>query len=98
MNIIELKYATKYPNMTLRGCMVLLILLTRETDFGKISAKLGISKPALSRTLDTLGHYGLVKRTRNENDGRFVDIVLTTEGYKLALKISSSQNALVPFP
>lgn len=45
-----------------------------------LSADLSISKPAVTRALDTLGRYGLVKRLRDDSDRRNVFVGRTPRG------------------
>ena len=84
MKLSELKYADQFDNMTLRCCMVLLVLRGGMFDFGKIADGLKMPKPALSRALDTLATHGMVMRRRNDDDGRLVTVWLTDFGVKVA--------------
>ena len=84
MNLSQLKYAEQYRNITLRCCMVLLVLRDGRKDFGKLACELDMPKAALSRTLDNLCHYGLVKRRRNDDDARMVTVWLTDKGANVA--------------
>ena len=84
MKLSELKYADGFDNMTLRCCMVLIGLRGGRLDFGVLTDRLGLPKPALSRALDTLGIAGLVRRERRDDDGRMVSVWLTDEGRKVA--------------
>ncbi len=84
MKLSELKYADQFDNMTLRCCMVLLVLHDGAFDFGKIAEMLEMPKPALSRALDTLEIHGMVKRRRNDDDARMVTVWLTDKGLKVA--------------
>lgn len=84
MKITELQYADEYPNMTLRGCMVLLVLRHGAMDFSEMARKLGLLKSALSRALDMLGHYGLTDRERDEHDMRCLNVKLTVKGRKVS--------------
>ena len=45
-----------------------------------LAAKLGVTKPVVTRALDTMGIKGLVKRRRDERDRRNVIIQKTLEG------------------
>lgn len=61
------------------------ILLTVYLNAGPhtvrgLAAQLNISKPAVSRALDTLGGHGLVRRKRDEADRRNVLIQRTVKG------------------
>lgn len=45
-----------------------------------LAAKLGVTKPAITRALDTLGALQLLDRRRDEEDRRNVIILRTVEG------------------
>lgn len=45
-----------------------------------LAAKLGVTKPAITRALDTMGEMGLLTRRRDEADKRNVVIHRTVEG------------------
>lgn len=45
-----------------------------------LAAKLGVSKPAITRALDTMGQKGLLKRKRDEADRRNVLVQRTVQG------------------
>ncbi len=45
-----------------------------------LAAKLGVTKPVITRALDTMGIKGLVSRRRDERDRRNVIIQKTLEG------------------
>src|SRR5690606_8323673 len=45
-----------------------------------LAASLGVSKPAITRALDTLGNLDLLKRTRDEADRRNVLVQRTMKG------------------
>ena len=45
-----------------------------------LAAALGVSKPVITRALDTMGALGLVDRARDEGDRRNVVIKRTVEG------------------
>jgi DNA-binding MarR family transcriptional regulator len=45
-----------------------------------LAARLGVSKPVITRALDTMGQWGLVGRHRDELDRRNVLIRRTVEG------------------
>jgi DNA-binding MarR family transcriptional regulator len=50
-----------------------------------LAAKLGVTKPAITRALDTMGRLGLVTRRRDETDRRNV-LVQRTVGGALAVE------------
>ncbi len=45
-----------------------------------LAAKLGVTKPVITRALDTMGELGLVSRVRDERDRRNVVIKRTVDG------------------
>jgi DNA-binding MarR family transcriptional regulator len=45
-----------------------------------LAAKLGVTKPVITRALDTMGRLSLVTRQRDENDRRNVLVHRTLEG------------------
>jgi DNA-binding MarR family transcriptional regulator len=45
-----------------------------------LAAKLGVTKPVITRALDTMGRYGLVKRKRDPADRRNVLVQRTVGG------------------
>jgi DNA-binding MarR family transcriptional regulator len=45
-----------------------------------LAAKLGVTKPVITRALDTMGRMGLVQRRRDEQDRRNVLVHRTLEG------------------
>ena len=47
---------------------------------GLLAENLNISKPAITRALDTMGRMGLVKRKRDESDRRNVHVQRTVKG------------------
>ena len=70
------------PDLTLRQLTILLTIYLEpppHTVRG-LSAKLNVTKPVITRALDSMGHLGLVKRKRDERDRRNVIIQRTVEG------------------
>ena len=45
-----------------------------------LSAALGVSKPVISRALDTLGRRGLIRRTADERNKRSIVVQRTVKG------------------
>jgi len=45
-----------------------------------LAARLGVTKPVITRSLDTMGRMGLVSRRRDETDRRNVVIQRTVDG------------------
>lgn len=49
-------------------------------DFGALCARIGLSKPVVTRAADILEARGLVMREVNPHDRRRIDIVVTPNG------------------
>jgi len=45
-----------------------------------LAAELNISKPAITRALDRLGEFGLVRRKPDESDRRSIEVQRTVKG------------------
>lgn len=70
------------PDLSLRQIVILLTVYLEpppHTVRG-LAKKLGISKPAITRALDTMGRLDLLKRKRDESDKRNVLIQRTVTG------------------
>lgn len=70
------------PDLTVRQTTILLTIYLHpppHTVRG-LAAKLGVTKPVISRALDTMGIMRLVSRRRDESDRRNVVIQRTVEG------------------
>lgn len=52
-----------------------------------LASKLNVTKPVITRALDTMGKHGLVSRVRDEKDKRNVVIQRTVEGALYAEKL-----------
>lgn len=70
------------PDLTTRQLAVLMTVyqLPPPHTVRGLAAQLGVGKPAITRALDTLARHGLVKRRRDEEDGRNVLIQRTLKG------------------
>ena len=70
------------PDLTPRQMAVLLTAYLREPPHTVrgLAAHLGVTKPVVTRALDTLGRKGLVRRKRDEADGRNVLVMRTVKG------------------
>jgi len=53
-----------------------------------LATKLGVTKPVITRALDTMGTMGLVSRRRDERDRRNVLIQRTVDGSVFLEKLS----------
>lgn len=70
------------PDLTIRQLAILLhiYLAPPPHTVRGLAATLGVTKPVITRALDTMGHMGLVRRVRDERDRRNVIIKRTVEG------------------
>lgn len=70
------------PDLTMRQMAILLTIYVEpppHTVRG-LAARLGVTKPVITRALDTMGGLKLVARHRDENDRRNVLVRRTVEG------------------
>ena len=69
-------------DLTLRQLAILLeiYLVPPPHTVRGLAATLGVTKPVITRALDTMGEQGLVTRQRDERDKRNVVIKRTVEG------------------
>jgi DNA-binding MarR family transcriptional regulator len=72
----------KIPDFTTRQLVILLIVYIESPPHTVrgLAAKLGVTKPVVTRALDTLGKYQLLARRRDENDRRNVVVQRTVKG------------------
>jgi len=70
------------PDLTLRQMTILLIIYLDPPHHTvkSLSTRLNVTKPVITRALDSMGAHGLVKRRRSEQDRRVVLIQRTVEG------------------
>lgn len=83
------------PDLSSRQMAVMLTVYMGEgphTVRG-LAKSLNVSKPAITRALDTLGRLGLVKRRRDEEDRRSVLVVRTVKGSVFLSEFSSMVQA-----
>lgn len=70
------------PDLTMRQATILLTIYLEpppHTVRG-LAARLGVTKPVITRALDTMGALKLVSRHRDENDKRNVLVKRTVDG------------------
>ena len=69
-------------DLTLRQLAILLeiYLVPPPHTVRGLAARLGVTKPVITRALDTMGEQGLVTRQRDERDKRNVVIKRTVKG------------------
>jgi DNA-binding MarR family transcriptional regulator len=80
VNLSEVR--DKSPDLTMRQAAILLTVYLEpppHTVRG-LAARLGVTKPVITRALDTMGALKLVSRHRDESDKRNVLVKRTVEG------------------
>ena len=72
----------KGPDLTSRQLSVLLIVYLEKKSHTVrgLAATIKVSKPVITRCIDSLSSLGLLKRVRDENDKRSVFIQRTVKG------------------
>jgi len=70
------------PDLTSRQMSILLSVYMTDPPHTVrgLAADLNVTKPVITRALDTMGRMGLIKRKRDENDKRSVLIQRTVKG------------------
>ncbi|WP_262693216.1 MarR family winged helix-turn-helix transcriptional regulator [Kordiimonas aquimaris] len=70
------------PDLTSRQMSILLTVYMTEPPHTvrAIAADLNVSKPVITRALDTMGRMGLIKRKKDEKDKRSILIQRTVKG------------------
>lgn len=70
------------PDLTMRQMTVLLtVYMTKDPHTVRgLAEKMNVTKPVITRALDTLGQLGYLKRKRDEKDRRNVLIQRTVKG------------------
>ena len=82
--------------LTLSQCHTLIeIGMKGDISLVELASALGLDASTLSRTIQGMVIIGLVHRTTNEKDRRFVSISLTEQGRKVYEKIDGIYNAFL---
>lgn len=70
------------PDLTSRQMSVLLsVYMTEQPHTVRaLATDLNISKPVITRALDTMGNMGLIKRKKDPSDGRSILVQRTVKG------------------
>ena len=90
------------PDLTSRQMSVLLTVYMTEPPHTvrAIAADLNVSKPVITRALDTMGRMGLIKRKKDEKDKRSILIQRTVKGAvflsELSDRIVTADKAIPP--
>ena len=67
-------------NMRQMAILLIVYIETPPHTVRGLAAKLGVTKPVITRALDTMGRLKLVERRRDERDKRNVIVRRTVEG------------------
>lgn len=80
------------PDLTLRQMTILLTIYleTPPHTVRGLAEKLGVTKPVITRALDSMGALGLVSRRRDDRDRRNVLVQRTVEGAVYLEKLSDN--------
>ena len=78
------------PDLTLRQMTILLTIYLEKPPHTVrgLAARLNVTKPVITRALDTMGVLGLVSRRRDERDRRNVLVQRTVAGAVYLEKLS----------
>jgi len=70
------------PQLSIRQMAILLTVYLEPPPHNvrDLAKKLGVTKPVITRALDSMGQLGLVSRRRDEADRRNVRVARTVEG------------------
>ena len=70
------------PDLTSRQMSVILSVYMTDPPHTVrgLAADLNVAKPVITRALDTLGNKGLIKRSKDERDGRSILVTRTVKG------------------
>jgi len=81
-------------NVSLAQCHAILELgELGQTTIGKLATSMGLDKSTLSRTIDSLVHKGIVRRSPDPSDRRFTLVHLTKTGASTCEQINSTNDA-----
>lgn len=92
LNATTARVRSEAPNLTERQMALLLtVYLTPAPHTVRgLAAELSVTKPVITRALDTLGQAGLLKRTRDQLDRRNVLVERTTKGSAFLAELSNT--------
>ncbi len=81
-NVVLESVRSESPDLSARQMAILLTvyLAPPPHTVKSLSEKLGVTKPAITRALDTMGQMGLLKRIRDPEDKRNVLVSRTVRG------------------
>lgn len=80
------------PELNTRQMAILLTIYLEAPphSVAGLASKLGVTKPVITRALDTMGRMGLVLRRRDDADRRVLRIQRTVDGALYLEKLSDS--------
>ena len=93
---------SKDPDLTIRQMSILLSVYMTDPPHTVrgLALELNVTKPVITRALDTMGRMGLIKRRRDENDKRSVLLQRTVKGAvflsELSDRIVNADKAIAP--
>jgi len=93
---------SKDPDLTTRQMSILLSVYMTDPPHTVrgLATELNVTKPVITRALDTMGRMGLIKRKRDENDKRSVLLQRTVKGAvflsELSDRIVDADKAIAP--
>jgi DNA-binding MarR family transcriptional regulator len=84
-------------DLSLTQLRVLAILRDRRVGVTALAEFLGLEKSTMSGLVERAEKRGLLERTPSENDGRGVQVSITSEGMKLAERVYAQvEQSLLP--
>ncbi len=80
------------PELNIRQMAILLTIYLEAPphSVAGLATKLGVTKPVVTRALDTMGQMGLIMRRRDDRDRRLLRIQRTVKGALYLEKLSDS--------
>lgn len=93
---------SKDPDLTTRQMSILLSVYMTDPPHTVrgMALELNVTKPVITRALDTMGRMGLIKRRRDESDKRSVLLQRTVKGAvflsELSDRIVNADKAIAP--
>ena len=82
LGLVHHTKAQEQPDFTLRQLSILLTVYLEQPPHTVrgLARKLGVTKPVITRALDSMGKQDIIARRRDENDRRNVIIQRTVKG------------------
>lgn len=85
-------------DITLRQMSVLLLVYSREELYTprEVAANLGVAKPVVSRVMDKMQDFGVLRRVADPRDGRSVLLGRTPFGEEYMASLARATNGAAP--